>query len=319
MVRIWGRNLRARARGAAQTARRTAQEQALRTLTRSIPGPDALGGKLRPSLLLALTPMAASTGSPTYLFSTRDRGVGWTTYRRSSFDEHKTTWVVNRIGGVPSGSTVVDIGANIGTVAIPLVTRHGAARIVAFEPEPLNFKLLRCNVLLNDAEERITCIQVAVSKERGSVELELSQDNYGDHRVRARDAAVPDSMGESARATISVPAKPLQEALAQASVRAEDIGLVWVDTQGHEGHVLAGAGDLPGKAPWVMEYWPYGLRRAQGLDLFHKFVTEYFSQVIDIKLSIAEGRDVALDARDVAKLADRLTTPRSHTDLLLLA
>jgi FkbM family methyltransferase len=300
-------------------ARLTAQEQALRVLTRSIPGPDALAGKLRPSLLLALTPVAASAGSPTYLFSTKDQGIGWPTYRQSSFDEHKITWVVNRIGGVPSGSTVVDIGANIGTVAIPLVTRYGAARAVAFEPEPLNFKLLRCNVLLNDAEDRITCIQVAVSDETGTVEFELSEDNYGDHRVRARDAAVPDSMGESARATISVPARSLRDALAQASVRTEEIGLVWVDTQGHEGQVLAGAGDLPGKAPWVMEYWPYGLRRAQGLDLFHQFVTQYFSHVIDIKLSIAEGRDVALDASDVARLADRMTTPRSHTDLLLLA
>jgi FkbM family methyltransferase len=312
MVRIRGRNLRARARGAVQ-------EQALRALRRSIPGPNAFAGKLRPSLLSALTPVAASTGSPTYLFSTKDKEIGWTTYRQSSFDEHKTAWVVHRIGGLPSGSTVVDIGANIGTVAIPLVTRHGAARVVAFEPEPLNFKLLRCNVLLNDADDRITCIQVAVSDKTRTVEFELSEDNYGDHRVRARDAAVTDSMREFARATISVPARTLRDALAQTSVRAEEIGLVWVDTQGHEGQVLTGAGDLPGKAPWVMEYWPYGLRRAQGLDLFHQIVTEYFSQVIDIKLSIAEGRDVALDAGDVARLADRMTTPRSHTDLLLLA
>jgi FkbM family methyltransferase len=312
MVRIRGRNLRSRARDAAQ-------ERLLRALTRTIPGPNALSGKLRPSLLSALTPVAASAGNPIYLFSTKDRGIGWTTFRQSSFDEHKTNWVVNRIGGVPGGSTVVDIGANIGTVAIPLVMTHGAARAVAFEPEPLNFKLLRCNVLLNDADERITCIQLAVSDETTAVEFELSEENHGDHRVRARDAAMTDSMGESARAMISVPARPLRDALAQASVAAEEIGLVWVDTQGHEGQVLAGAGDLPGKAPWVMEYWPYGLRRAQGLELFHEIVARYFSKVIDIKLSIAEGRDVALNARDVSSLANRMTTPRSHTDLLLLA
>jgi hypothetical protein len=61
------------------------------------------------------------------------------------------------------------------------------------------------------------------------------------------------------------------------------------------------------------------LRRAQGLELFHEIVAQHFSKVIDIKLSIAEGRDVALNARDVSSLANRMTTPRSHTDLLLLA
>jgi len=319
MVLAGGRRIGALAVRAAKTARLTAHEQALRALARGIRKPDALRGNLRPGLLSALTPLAASSGSPTYLFSTSDRGIGRATYRHSSFDEHKITWVVNRIGGVPRGATVLDIGANIGTVAIPLVTTYGAAHAVAFEPEPLNFKLLRCNVILNDTEDLITCVQVAVSDATGMVEFELSEDNYGDHRVRARAGAVLDSMGESARATISVPACRLQDALARASVRTEEVGLVWVDTQGHEGQVLAGAGDLPGKAPWVVEYWPYGLRRARGLDLFHERVSESFAQVIDIKLSIAAGQDVMLDASEVASLADRLTTPRSHTDLLLLA
>lgn len=78
---------------------------------------------------------------------------------------------------------------------------------------------------------------------------------------------------------------------------------------------MAGASGTPG-VPFGVEYWPYGLRRAAGrLDLFHSQVAERFSRTIDIKMSIEAGRDGAYLAPDIARVADDLTGPRSHTDL----
>jgi len=287
-------------------------------ISRGLRGSDALDGRLRPGLLSALTPIAASEGHPVYLFSTRDREIGWSTYRNHGFDEHKSDWVVARLGQCQRDRIVLDIGANIGTVAIPMVTKYGAAHAVAFEPEPLNHRLLRCNVALNDVEDHVTCIAVAVSDTEQLVQFELSESNYGDHRVRVPGSPLGvEYMREGQRAIINVPAMPLTRALEDAKVDCEDVGLVWVDTQGHEGQVLAGADRMSG-IPFVMEYWPYGLRRSNGLELFHEHVAKMFSRVIDIKRSIDTGADVTYAASDIERVAAALVLPRSHTDLLLL-
>jgi FkbM family methyltransferase len=317
VIHIRGRGLRTRLRTARRYAETAVQDASIATLARRLHGSDSLNGRLRPGLLSALTPIAASPGDPIYLFSTRDREIGWSTYRNDGFDEHKSEWVVNRLSGRQKGRTVLDVGANIGTVAIPMVTRYGAARAVALEPEPLNFRLLRCNVLLNGLEDRILCLPVAASDKEQLVDFELSESNYGDHRVRVAGTSEADHMSESQRSVISVNAMPLQRALEGANVDRSEIALVWVDTQGYEGQVLAGAADLR-DTPFVVEYWPYGLRRCNGLDLFHEHVAKSFSRAIDITRSIEAGRDVSYSARDLARLCSSLVAPRAHTDLLLL-
>jgi FkbM family methyltransferase len=317
MVHIRGRGFKTRLRGARKRVVAGLQEGTVSAVGGRIQNSNALGGKLRPGLLSALTPIAASHGDPTYLFSTRDREIGWSTYREQGFDEHKSDWVVARVGNAQKDRTVLDIGANIGTVAIPMVTKYGAARAVALEPEPLNFKLLRCNTVLNGVEDRVVCIPVAASDQEGEVEFELSESNYGDHRIRVASLQQTEQMSESQRATITVQAVPLSKVLQDANITRDEIGLVWVDTQGHEAQVLSGMGDLT-SIPLVVEYWPYGLRRADGLELFHGQVARFFSQVIDIKASIEAGRDVAYAASDIERVGMLMSDPRNHTDLLLL-
>ena len=43
--------------------------------------------------------------------------------------------------------------------------------------------------------------------------------------------------------------------------------LIWMDVQGYEGHVLSGAPlTLSKKMPLVIEFWPYGMERANSFD-----------------------------------------------------
>jgi len=58
------------------------------------------------------------------------------------------------------GDTVVDVGAHIGSFAIPMA-RKGAA-VFAFEPLPLLHSLLRRNISLNDLEHSITSYEAVV-------------------------------------------------------------------------------------------------------------------------------------------------------------
>ena len=73
----------------------------------------------------------------------------------------------------------------------------------------------------------------------------------------------------------------LDDILANSDAR-DSIGLIWVDIQGHEGHLLAGAKNTVGKKiPMVCEFWPYAMQRAgttreQFLELASQSFTGYF-------------------------------------------
>jgi FkbM family methyltransferase len=262
--------------------------------------------------LARLTPIAASQVEPRMLFATSDREIGPHVWREAGYEEADLAWVLEHLGHPQRGRTVVEVGGNVGTTTIPLLVRFGAVRVEAFEPAPANLRLLRCNLVLNDLEDRVVLHQLAVSDRNGSVNLELCEENSGDHRVQAVDRSW-EVLGESTRATTAVGARRLKDALTTSPA---EVGLVWVDTQGHEGHVLAGASTLLGRGiPWVVEYWPYGLTRAGGLDLLHALVDEHFEVVVDVRASRERGSVVKVPTGGLAELGVGLGT--GYTDLIL--
>ena len=62
-----------------------------------------------------------------------------------------------------SGLKVLDVGANIGTVAVSLLVRHGVERIVAVEPDAENVRMLRANLALNGVQDRVEIHELALS------------------------------------------------------------------------------------------------------------------------------------------------------------
>ena len=95
--------------------------------------------------------------------------------------------------------------------------------------------------------------------------------------------------------------------------------MFWVDAQGHDAHVLAGAGSLADSGtPAIVEYWPYGLRRADGLDLFHELVADRCRRVIDVRASAWERKVVDVHPAELGQLEARYNGPVGYTDLILL-
>lgn len=278
-------------------------------------------------LMRPLTPLVvAERDGVRYLVRTDDRGVGRVTFMTGDYDLDVMADALALVGeavgrpDVLSGKVFVDVGANVGTSSIPAVLRFGARRSVAFEPAADNFRLLAANIALNDLAGRIETRRVGVSDAPGVAQLELSQANSGDNRIRSATGAadVFDAYGENRRATVDVELVRLDDALADAEVDATDVGLVWIDTQGHEGHVLAGAPRLlEARVPVICEYWPYGLRRADGLDTFHRVVASSFASVVDARAARHDGRLATLPAARVAELADRYRG-ETYTDLVLV-
>jgi FkbM family methyltransferase len=260
-----------------------------------------------------------------YVLSTREQGVGFPTFVFGSFDEDTVNGMLTALeqhAGIStvSGLSVLNVGANIGTVAVSLLVRHGVKRLVAVEPDAENVRFLRANLALNGVQDRAEIHQIALSDTDDTLVLESSASNCGDHRIRVAEPFGPDLHDEGQRATVEISARRLDSLGDSGEIDLDDIDLVWMDTQGHEAHILAGAGHLiAAGTPIVTEYWPYGLRRAGALERFHALVAERCSIVVDLR-----EPTVAIDAKDIAGLADRYVPQHGedasvpYTDLLLL-
>ncbi len=261
-----------------------------------------------------------------FVVSTRESVVSFMTFVNGSFAEDTISRMLIALERHTSiktldGLTVLEVGANIGTETVSLLVHHGVERVVAVEPDAENARFLRANLALNGVQDRAEVHELALSDTDGTLLLERSESNFGDHRIRVADPSGADLSGEGKRATVEVVGRRL-DSLAEANeIDLDSVDLVWMDAQGHEGHILAGAERLAAAGvPIVTEYWPYGLRRAGGLEHFHAFVGAGYSLVVDLR-----EPTVALDARRVAELADRFAAGEgvdhtaAYTDLLLVS
>jgi FkbM family methyltransferase len=220
------------------------------------------------------------------------------------FDEDLLRHALDALGQPLEGRDLVDVGANIGTTTLGAV-RLGARRVVAVEPAPANVETIRLTLASNGLEDRVRVVEAAASDREGSVTLDLSPHNSGDHRVRAGRAH------EDAAGSVEVPARTLDSLVEDGIVDPGRTALVWVDAQGHEAHVLAGAERLAA-VPWVIEYWPYGLHAAGTLDRLHALVAERFGRFTDLRAGGGPR-----PASEVASLAGRYGGLQGFTELLL--
>jgi FkbM family methyltransferase len=158
-----------------------------------------------------------------------------------------------------AGMTAVDIGANVGYLTVLLGHRVGAAgKVIAFEPDPTNFALLRRSVEAN-LLANVTCEQAAVMGSTSTASLYLSGVNFGDHRVF--DAKDDEQFNAGApRAKVEVRAVSLDDYLSGNGAP----GLIKMDIQGAEVAALPGMRRALSHPDVVLfcEFWPYGLRRS---------------------------------------------------------
>ena len=146
------------------------------------------------------------------------------------YDLYKTVFEASQIGGlrqfVPPGSTVIDVGANIGFFSRRFarwVTEGG--RVVAIEPEPENCRRLRRALAAQGVEHVVEVVEAVAAESAGSRTLEINPDHPGDHRI-----------GEHG---IEVAAVAIDSLLAERGWPT--VSLIKIDVQGAEPAVLEGA------------------------------------------------------------------------------
>jgi FkbM family methyltransferase len=212
------------------------------------------------------------------------------------------------------GGTLLDVGANIGMICIALLKHGWFERAVAFEPAPENLRRLEHNVAQNGYANRIIRLPYALSSANGTRELELSEFNSGDNRIR--HASAPGAWHEDRRQVAQVQVRTLDDALAEAGVDARDVRLAWVDIQGHEGWFLQGARATLGRGvPVVSEFWPYGiLRSGMTRDDYGRVVADLFTHVYHLHDEGAEK----LSIEKIDTLFDRYRAPKAMCEVIFV-
>jgi FkbM family methyltransferase len=266
-----------------------------------------------------------------FLVSTHDRAVSRTTFVDGPFGLDGDIFTCRLIGEVLgarfdlSCGDVLEAGANIGTGTVSFVTVLGARRVHAFEPAPDNVRLLRLTVAANGLDSKVVIHASALSNAVGVVKLELAPGVWGDHRVRVGPGPGTDAFEESARSVLNVPALTVDAMVEAGALDLDDFAIAWIDVQGHEGALLEGARSLlETDIPVVIEFWPYGLKRARGLETFIALAQQHYSHFLNVNdaefaTDSRATRDRLESTAALANLSCRYLGPDDHTNLVLFS
>lgn len=230
-------------------------------------------------------------GSFSYIVSTSDYHGGYKLFSEKNNLTNELTilydWCKSNLNILQdSNKILINVGANIGAVAIPSVFEGYFSSAIAFEPEPLNFKLLKVNISLNNIEQRIKACKIALSNSNKTNSMYLSEHNLGAHavfekEVNKEDLVSKDKDNNLKFDVINVECQTMDYFIKNNNIDISDIGLVFMDIEGHEGHFLEGAQDLlKKKIPIITEFYPPFLFRSNGADKFLNNTFKYFSKVI---------------------------------------
>ena len=146
--------------------------------------------------------------------------------------------------------------------------------------------------------------------------FEIAPKNPSDGRVRVAGTTDDGALGgEEGWNTVKVPTATLDSFVESGEVDLASVGLLWIDAQGHEGQIIAGAKALMAKpVPLVIEFWPYGLRRSGGLEELVNTISSTYTKLLDLGKDFPEA---PRPAADIARLADKYWGV-AQTDLLLI-
>jgi len=220
----------------------------------------------------------------------------------------------------------VDIGANIGTHILRALRDGYFESGMAVEMDPDNFRLLECNVRLNLVDPSVRLVSTAVGERVGIAKMERSPDNLGDHRIQGAPSIRQDMYGEKNRISANVPMTTLDQMELDYHLKFDASTLLWIDTQGYEGHVLEGAQrilqrPLRERPMIVLEFWPYGLDRVDGFSRLTRCL-EGFGSLRNLRAKNWQEAP-ALQASDLIALQEELLSDEAtggllHADLLCI-
>jgi FkbM family methyltransferase len=261
-----------------------------------------------------------STPHGDFRVSATDASIGRSLYAKRDRPEFRVlrravARIERELGPEALGGAIVDVGANIGTTTIPALRTHGFASAVACEPLEGNYALLRENIARNGLDDRVTTVPNAVSDRSGTAQLTQNPgfDGHGWIAPPAPDAPA-----------VEVELVTIDGLVDRGIIDPERTALLWIDTEGHEGHVLRGASRLTERGvPVVLELHPAGMVEHGDPDALFEGARRY-SHFVDVRHRRRGGAEREGRPRPIGQLRSQFdelldeSSPPFFTDLLLL-
>lgn len=203
----------------------------------------------------------------TWLLSTADSVISPQLYAVGEFDFDKLRTAMHILGHA-SLTTIIDVGAHIGSICIPAVKRGLFARAIAIEPDPVNFSLLNANLLINGVGDRVSVSNAPVGAIEGALFARRDGGhNSGDHRFTPAGTYADGVLHDENE---SIVLDSLYDSIEPGSA------LLWMDIQGAEGMALSGAERLLSLGiPVVVEFDPKLLEPNGGLSIGFEFLADF--------------------------------------------
>jgi FkbM family methyltransferase len=129
----------------------------------------------------------------------------------------------------PVGGVFVDVGANVGTYAMPLARHVGpSGKVIAIEPHPVTHARLSFNRAASEFTQ-VVLVAAAAGAADGELMIETDGDNLGASHIVS---------GERTGDAIKVPSLRLRRILGDAG--AAHVDALKIDVEGYEDRVLTG-------------------------------------------------------------------------------
>jgi FkbM family methyltransferase len=252
----------------------------------------------------------------TFVAPTYDRTIGATYLSTGAWDPGTLLLLETYLH---AGGTLIDVGANIGLISVPTAGLDGV-HVHAFEPYSENMRMLRANIELNSVQAHITAYELALSDNNDVMQLEISSNNSGDHRLRNQEyGSSLDAYQETSRRVSLVAVDSMDKVLTGVHLKSPVV--MKIDVQGAEHLVLSGAtGTLTGTAVLIIEFWPYGILRLGGDPIL--LLSKLCSEFPWLGLLEPERADGVIDfipaSSGIEVVLDRVSAqgPTGHVDLV---
>tara|TARA_B100001094_G_C18194384_1_gene809580 strand:+ start:7255 stop:8064 length:810 start_codon:yes stop_codon:yes gene_type:complete len=143
-------------------------------------------------------------------------------------------------------SVFLDIGSNIGSCA--LLAAALGFKSYAFEPNPINFKLLEASIKKNHFESLITLIKCGASNVNEEFDLFYLPDNKGHGMINSFEPRL---------ASQYIKTKGCVKTVDSVVPESVNVNVIKIDTEGHEEHVIKGMSNLllnKNRRPYYINY-----------------------------------------------------------------